>query len=129
MKKGFTLIEVLVVASMIGILVMIMLPSHQTAVKKAKEAVLKENLFQIRDAIAKYYADKGKYPADLEELVTAKYLRKVPEDPIAKKAEWQPVYFEPEEGEDFDPTIMEGIIDIKSLSAESSVDGTAYNEW
>ncbi len=128
-KNGFTLVEILVVVTLIGILVMMILPSHKTAVIRAKEAVLKENLFQIRDSISKYYHDKAKYPTSLEELVTSKYLRKIPMDPITKQEAWLAVTFEPEEMEDYDPEILEGIIDVKSLSNKNSLDGTPYNEW
>lgn len=96
---------------------------------RAKESVLKENLFQVRDAITKYYHDKEKYPTSLEEMITAKYLRKVPMDPISQVAEWELVRYEPEEQEDFDPEIAEGIIDVKSLSQDYALDGTKYSDW
>jgi len=129
MKKGFTLVEVLIVVTIIGILVVMVLPSHKTVVIRAKEAVLKENLFQVRDAINKYYYDKKKYPASLEDLVTSKYLRKVPEDPFLKTNEWHLKHFEPEDMEDFDPEISEGIIDIRSLNQNDALDGSKYSEW
>ncbi|MCU0287511.1 MAG: prepilin-type N-terminal cleavage/methylation domain-containing protein [Acidobacteria bacterium] len=129
MKKGFTLVEILVVVAIIGILVVMVLPSHKTVVIRSKEAVLKENLFQIRDAINKYYYDKKKYPPSLEELVTAKYLRRVPEDPFLRSTEWHLKHFEPEDMEDFDPEITEGIIDICSLNENTALDGSKYNEW
>lgn len=129
MRKGFTLVEILVVVTLIGILVMMILPSHKVAVTRAKEAVLKENLWQIRDAITKYYQDKGKYPTALDDLVMSKYLRKIPMDPISKKNDWVPVYFEPEDQEDYDPEILEGIIDVKSFSSKPALDGSRYNEW
>ena len=128
-KKGFTLVEILIVVTLIGILVVMVLPTHRTAVKRAKESVLKENLFQIRDAISKYYYDKKKYPTSLEDLMTAKYLRKVPVDPITKSEEWALIRFEPEEMEDFDPEIAEGIIDVHSLSQMTALDGSKYSEW
>jgi general secretion pathway protein G len=129
MRKGFTLVEILIVITLIGILVTMILPSHRIAVVRAKEAVLKENLWQMRDAISKYYQDKGKYPTDLEELIVAKYLRKIPMDPITKRNEWVPVYFEPDEMEDYDPELLEGIIDVKSYSRKEALDGSRYNEW
>jgi general secretion pathway protein G len=128
-KKGFTLIEVLIVVTIIGILVAIMLPQYKYSVLRAKEAVLKENLFQIRDAINKYYFDKKKYPSGLEDLVAARYLRDVPVDPMSKTREWQLVMAEPQEGEDFDPDAAQGIIDVKSLSKATAIDGTSYAEW
>lgn len=129
MKKGFTLVEIITVLVLIGILVSIVLPIYRNATLRAKEAVLKENLFQIRDALNKYYKDKHKYPTDLEDLVIHKYLRKVPEDPIMKSNEWDMIRFEPEEMEDFDPEIAEGIIDVRSLSHAESTDGSKYSDW
>lgn len=129
MKKGFTLVEVLIVVAIIGILVVMILPSHKTVVIRAKEAVLKENLFQIRDAISKYYFDKKKYPTSLEEMVSAKYLRTVPEDPFLRVKEWYLIHFEPEDMEDFDPEIMEGIIDVRSINQNVALDGSKYSEW
>jgi general secretion pathway protein G len=128
-KRGFTLIEVLVVVAMIGILVAILVPQYKYSVLRAKEAVLKENLFQLRDAINKYYFDKKKYPAGLEDLVTARYLRDIPQDPVNKTREWQLVTAEPMEGEEFDPDALQGIIDVKSLSPGTAIDGTPYAEW
>ncbi|MBN2346791.1 MAG: prepilin-type N-terminal cleavage/methylation domain-containing protein [Candidatus Aminicenantes bacterium] len=128
-RKGFTLIEVLIVVTLIGILVAILVPQYKYSVLRAKEAVLKENLFQIRDAINKYYFDKKKYPAELEDLVTARYLRDIPVDPLSKGREWQLVMAEPLEDEEYDPDAAQGIIDVKSLSQAKSLDGTPYSDW
>ena len=129
MKKGFTLVEIITVLVLIGILVSITLPIYRTATLRAKEAVLKENLFQIRDAINKFYKDKTKYPTDLEDLIIHKYLRKIPVDPIMQSKEWDLLRFEPEEMEDFDPEIAESIIDVRSLSHAESLDGSKYSDW
>ena len=129
MRRGFTLVEILIVMALIGILASIIIPSYINSTKRAREAVLKENLFMIRDAINKYYMDKKKYPTSLEDLVINKYLRKVPFDPITRKSAWQLVRFEPEDVEDFDPEIAEGIIDVKSLARGTGLDGTRYSEW
>ncbi len=129
MKKGFTLVEILIVVAIIGVLVVIILPTHRIATIRAKEAVLKENLFQIRDAISKYYFDKSKYPTSLEDLVSSKYMRRIPEDPMMNSSEWEVVHFEPEEMDDYDPEIAEGIIDVKSHSHKKSLDGVEYCEW
>jgi general secretion pathway protein G len=96
---------------------------------RAKEAVLKENLFQLRDAINKYYADKKKYPAGLEDLVSFRYLRDIPYDPIHRSRQWQTVTAEPLEGEEFDPEAFSGIIDVKSLSQATALDGSLYANW
>jgi general secretion pathway protein G len=128
-KKGFTLVEIITVLVLIGILVSIALPVYRNATIKAREAVLKENLFQIRDAISKYYHDKHKYPTTLDDLVSDKYLRKIPEDPIMRQSEWDLVHFEPMDMEDFDPEIAESIIDVRSLSNDQALDGSTYSDW
>lgn len=129
MKKGFTLVEIIIVLTLIGILVAIIVPIYRTSVIRAREAVLKENLFQIRDAISKYYYDKQKYPTALDDLVTNKYLSKLPMDPITNSNEWELVHFEPVDTEDFDSEIAEGVIDVKSKSPKKALDGTLYAEW
>lgn len=129
MKKGFTLVEIIIVLVLIGILVAIITPIYRTSIIRAREAVLKENLFHIRDAISKYYYDKHKYPTALDDLVTDKYLSKVPMDPMDNSNEWELIHFEPVEEEDFDPEIAEGIIDVKSRSDKMALDGTPYAEW
>jgi general secretion pathway protein G len=128
-EKGFTLVEILTVLVLIGILVSIALPIYHNQVVRAKESVLKENLWMIREALNQHYHDKGKYPNTLDDLVLGKYLRKVPMDPVTNSSEWELIHFEPEDPEDFDPEIAEGIIDVKSLSDKESTDGTPYNEW
>jgi general secretion pathway protein G len=128
-KKGFTLIETLIVVTMIGILAAILIPQYKYSVLRAKEAVLKENLFQIRDAINKYYADKKKYPAGLDDLVSSRYLRAIPQDPISHGQQWQIIMAEPLEGEEFDPEALAGVIDVKSLSQATALDGTLYADW
>lgn len=130
MKKGFTLAEVLIVVAIIGILITIVIPQYKNSLIKAKEAVLKENLFQIRDAISKYYKDKNKYPVSLEDLVTSRYFRTIPVDPFSGKADWILIRNEPEdEFESFDPDEYQGIIDVKSRS-KNPVDGSKnYYEW
>ena len=128
-KRGFTLVEILIVVTLIGILVAIMTPQYKYSVIRAREAVLKENLFQVRDAINKYFYDKKKYPASLEDLVSARYLREVPVDPVLRKKEWRLVLAEPQEGEEFDPEEAQGIVDVKSLAPGNSLDGSTYGEW
>jgi general secretion pathway protein G len=129
MKKGFTLVEIIIVLVLIGILVSIVTPVYRNSVIRAREAVLKENLFQIRDAISKYYQDKQAYPTSLDDLVTYKYLSKVPLDPTLNSNDWELLRFEPEEMEDFDAEILEGIIDVRSRNQNTALDGTLYSEW
>jgi general secretion pathway protein G len=119
----------LIVVSMIGILVVILIPQYKYSVLRAKEAVLKENLFQLRDAINKYYADKKKYPAGLDDLVTSRYLRDIPYDPISRGRQWLTLTAEPLEGEEFDAEALVGVIDVKSLSQATALDGTVYSDW
>jgi len=129
MKKGFTLVEIIIVLTLIGILVAMIVPIYRNSVIRAREAVLKENLFHIRDAISKYYYDKQKYPTTLDDLVTDKYLSKIPIDPVTNSDDWELVHFEPVDMEDFDPEIAEGIIDVKSKSEKTSLDGTLFADW
>ena len=126
-SDGFTLIELLVVISLIIVLASIGMVQYATSVTRAKEAVLKEDLFRIRDAIDQYYADKNKYPASLEALVSEKYLRQVPVDPITNRADsWQTVMAEPDP---LNPTAESGIYDIKSGAEGAALDGTNYSNW
>ena len=129
MKKGFTLVEILIVMTIIGILLSIVIPQYKNSVIKAKEAVLKENLYQLRDSISKYYKDKNKYPVSLEDLVIAKYLRSVPVDPFSNEPNWELIRNEPVDFEDFDLDDAEGIIDVKSRSKNPREEGKSYSEW
>ncbi len=126
-KKGFTVIELMVVMTIILLLASVAVKLNKKAIIKAKEAVLKENLFQMREAIEQYYADKGHYPDSLETLVDDGYLREIPKDPFTKSSDtWQVVYENPEDvGEDYEP----GIIDVKSGYSGRALDGTNYDEW
>ena len=120
--RGFSLIELLVVLAIVATLLLIAVPRYFGSVDKAKEAVLRENLYQARDAIGKYYADKGKYPESIEALATEKYLRKAPFDPITESAAtW--VIVPPE-----DPQ-KTGVFDLKSGAQGKASDGSAYAEW
>jgi general secretion pathway protein G len=121
-NSGFTLIELLVVLAIIATLLMLAVPRYFSSVDRSKEAVLKENLFQMRDAIGKYYGDRGKYPESVEALATEKYLRKVPLDPVTESATtWVVVPPEdPQKG---------GVYDVKSGAQGKGLDGTEYSAW
>jgi general secretion pathway protein G len=88
MKKspGFTLVELMVVLTVIALLLSVVVPDYVGRMKRAEEAVLQENLAVMRDALDKHYSDAGKYPASLEELVSKRYLRSIPKDPFTQSA-------------------------------------------
>jgi len=121
-RRGFTLIELLVVLAIIATLLTIALPRYFGSLDKSKEAVLKENLFQMRDAISRYHADKGRYPESLDQLATDKYLRKVPVDPVTDSVTtWITVRSE-------DPQ-KSGVYDVKSGANGKASDGSEYGQW
>jgi len=125
--RGFTMVELLVVISIIVILAAMGMAQYRNSVIRAREAVLKEDLFRMRDAIDQYYADKMKYPSGLEDLVTDGYLRELPVDPFTNsKDTWQAVNAEPNVN---DTTSQPGMYDIKSGSTETSMEGTPYSDW
>jgi general secretion pathway protein G len=124
---GFTLIELLVVISMISILAAMGVVQYRNTVQRTKEATLKKDLFEIRDVIDQYYADKGKYPSSLDSLVSDGYLRKIPVDPITNSADtWETV---PAEADPANPSAEPGIYNVKSGAPGTSLDGTAYSEF
>jgi general secretion pathway protein G len=126
-QNGFTLIELLIVISLITILATMGLVQYQNSIKSTREAVLSTDLFRMRDAIDQYYADKNKYPASLDALVSDGYMRKIPEDPMTKSSDtWQTVPAEPDPN---NPSSEPGIYDVKSGATSTSLDGSSYSDW
>ncbi|MEI6245085.1 MAG: prepilin-type N-terminal cleavage/methylation domain-containing protein [Acidobacteriota bacterium] len=126
-QEGWTLIELLVVMSLIMILSSLALVQYRNSIQITKEAVLKADLFHMRDAIDQYYADKGSYPASLQALVTDGYLRRIPDDPITRSADsWVTT---PAEVDPNSPNASPGIYDVKSAADGIASDGTRYSDW
>ena len=124
---GFTIIELMVVLALISIIATIGMAQYRNGVVHAREAVLKTDLFDLRDAIDQYYADKGQYPGTLDSLVTDGYIRKIPVDPFTNAANtWQTVPSEPDPN---NPSAAPGIYDVKSGSDATAIDGTKYSDW
>lgn len=124
-RGGFTLLELLIVLAIMGILITIAQPSLRSSLVRAKEAVLREDLFQMREALDQFYADNGTYPDALEDLIDTSdraksYLREIPKDPFTNGTDWITVLLDGEDG---------GIFDVHSASPLVGTDGTAYNTW
>ncbi len=122
-SKGFTLIELIVVMAIIALLISIAAPRYFAHIDHSKEAVLKQDLQVMRDAIDKYHGDKGQYPANLEALVSARYMRSVPVDPITEKTDTWVIVAPP------DREVQGDVYDIKSGAPGQAKDGTAYTSW
>ena len=124
-QAGFTLLELMIVISIIIILAAITLPQYQKTVMHTREAVLKDDLRKMRTLIDQFAADKGRLPQSLDELVSEGYMREVPLDPFTGQKDWAITT-----GEDPNSLTGEsGMTDIHSASAETSSEGTAYSEW
>jgi general secretion pathway protein G len=123
---GFTLMELMIVISLILILVSISIPAYNQSILRAKESVLKQDLFQLRSLISQYTLDKQKAPQALDDLVSAGYLKQLPKDPMTGAADWtveqEDTVMSPEQT---DP----GIDDVHSASNQIGSDGTAYSSW
>jgi len=121
-RSGFTLIELLVVLAIVATLLTLAVPRYFGSVDKSKEAVLKENLVQMRDAISRYYADKGKYPESLDALADARYLRAVPLDPITdSRTTW--LVLAPPDAQ------KSGVFDVRSGAQGKAIDGSEFATW
>lgn len=124
---GFTLIELLIVITLIMILAGIAMVQYRTSVVAAEEAVLRTDLLRMRDAIDQYYADKGRYPASLDTLVSERYMREIPIDPTTKMRDtWVIVPADPDPS---NPSGGPGIYNIRSGSDRTALNGTRYSSW
>jgi general secretion pathway protein G len=123
---GFTLLEMMIVISIIIILMAIAIPNYNRTVIQSRESVLRSNLSTLRSVISQYTLDKQKAPQSLDDLVQAGYLRQIPVDPLTKETNWEVVQ------EDVMMAVDQqepGITDVKSASSGTASDGTAYNTW
>ncbi len=129
-RRGFTLIEIVIVVGIIGILLSIAVPQYKNHLVKAREAVLRENLFILRKQIDLYYQDKGKYPDSLQALVQENYLRSIPVDPITQSPTTWVEERETPNPEDYVMPETLGVVNVKSGSDKKSpLDQSAYAEW
>jgi len=125
--RGFTLVELMIVVSIILILISVAAPIYRSAVIHAREAVLRDNLFTLRQLIDEYTLDKQRAPQSLDDLVSAGYIRQVPRDPFTRSdSTWQTVMEDSLQAVD---QTAPGIIDVKSGSDKTGLDGTPYNTW
>jgi general secretion pathway protein G len=125
-RKGFTLLELMIVIAIIGILATLAQPMFKTAVLKSREAALKEDLFNIRNVMDQYYADNGKYPDSLNDLVDKGYMRSIPSDPFTgSNTSWRLDPYSGGEGEES----AGGYWDVHSGSDQVGLNGKKYSEW
>jgi len=126
-SRGFTIIELMVVLALIVILASLAMVQYRRSIVYSKEAVLRDDLAKMRDAIDQYYADKNQYPGTISALASDGYLRDIPKDPITESnSTWQEVPAEPDAS---NPKAGPGVYDVKSGSDATALDGTRYSEW
>ncbi len=125
-QRGFTLIELLIVVALIALLVGVAVPTYRNAQRKARESVLQENLFIMRQTIDQYFADKGYYPASLTALVDEGYIRKMPLDPITGEDRWDEIPADAETS--LDTSQPPGIWDVKSMASGETLNGVSYSD-
>jgi len=127
--RGFTLLELIIVMSIMAILISIAVPNFRSSIKQSREAVLRQNLFTLRDLISQYTLDKQKAPQSLDDLKEAGYMKDLPRDPMTNQADWQAdqcgedVLMSPDEQD------QGGICDVHSSSTQIGTNGAAYNTW
>jgi general secretion pathway protein G len=125
-RRGFTLLEMMIVISIMLILMAVALPIYNQSIVRSREAVLRQDLFQLRSLISQYTLDKQKAPQSLDDLVQGGYIKFVPKDPMTNEANWEVVQ------EDVLLTVDQqdpGITDVHSASSNMASDGTAYSTW
>jgi general secretion pathway protein G len=128
-SRGFTLIELMIVVSMLLILISIAVPNYVTSVKRARESVLRQDLFTMRSVISQYTLDKQKMPQSADDLVQANYLKQIPIDPTTREANW--TWHTADEGTimSLDEQDQGGIDDVNSSSTDIGTDGIAYSQY
>jgi general secretion pathway protein G len=120
--RGFTLIELMVVMAIVALLLSLALPRYFNHLESARETILRQDLAVMRDAIDKYHGDRGHYPDSLEALVSARYLRSLPVDPITERADTWQIVAPPDDD-------AAGVYDVRSGAPGKGRDGTLYGEW
>jgi len=128
-SAGFTLIELMIVISILLILITIAIPQYQNSIRRARESVLRQDLYDMRKLISEYTLDKQKAPQSLEDLTQAGYLKPVPKDPITGQPDWQTEQCDDSTITSPDEQDTGGICDVHSSSTQIASDGTAYNTW
>jgi general secretion pathway protein G len=128
-SRGFTLLELMIVMFIISILLAIAVPNFTNSVKRSREAVLRQNLFTLRDLISQYTLDKQKAPQSLDDLMQAGYLKQIPRDPMTNEANWQPEECQEDTLMSPDEQDQGGICDVHSSSPQISTSGDAYSTW